>query len=106
MSKNTAKTVKINFDNETAEEYTIVEVYCYDRPGLLFDISYVMNMLEYDIYFAKVSTRGNKISDTFYIKDRKAKSKLDESQQAELRRYIQEAIIQGAQPSLALQRLL
>ncbi len=106
VSKNTAKTVKITFDNETAEEYTIVEVYCYDRPGLLFDISYVMNMLEYEIYFAKVSTRGNKISDTFYIKNRRTKSKLNESQQAELRRYIQTAIIQGAQPSLALQRLL
>ena len=106
VSRNTAKTVKITFDNETTEEYTIVEVYCYDRPGLLFDISYVMNMLEYEIYFAKVSTRGNKISDTFYIKNRRTKSKLDESQQAELRRYIQSAIIQGAQPSLALQRLL
>lgn len=92
---NTEDTIKIFFDNSSSEDYTIMEVYCFDRPGLLFDITYVLVENGYDISVAKISTRENKVADVFYIRDkRKTDGKLSKDQIEELREKIKRAIIQ------------
>jgi|GEM_PF-920370 len=94
--------ISVVFDNNFSENYTIVEVYCSDRPGLLFDISCAISFSGFEISVAKISTRENKVADIFYIRDRSRMEKLSEEQCARLKIEIEKAITQGVQPPLQL----
>lgn len=94
--------IAIVFDNNFSENYTIVEVYCSDRPGLLFDISCAILFSGFEISVAKISTRENKVADIFYIRDRAKMKKLSEEQCAKLKIEIEKSITQGVQLPLQL----
>jgi [protein-PII] uridylyltransferase len=63
--------VKIVFEKH--DRYTIVDVYSPDRLGLLYQITRKINELGLSIYFAKISTQGDDIIDSFYLLDRNRK---------------------------------
>ena len=106
VKKNSRDSVKVIFDNTTSQNYTIVEVYCYDRPGLLFDISCAISFMGYEISVAKISTREDKVADIFYIRDRATGKKLLDEQCEALKDAIRDAIIQGIQIQLGQRQLL
>ena len=60
--------VKIIFEKH--EKYTIIDIFSPDRLGFLFQVTSKMNELGLNIYFAKISTRGDDIVDSFYVLDR------------------------------------
>jgi len=60
--------VKIVFEKH--EKYTIIDIFSPDRLGFLFQVTSKMNELGLNIYFAKISTRGDDIVDSFYVLDR------------------------------------
>ncbi len=62
-----------DFYNNLSEEFTVIEITALDRKGLLYDISKVFNDFRIDIFESKITTMGNKASDTFYVKDEKGK---------------------------------
>ncbi len=96
VRENTEDSVRVIFDNETSENFTIVEVYCFDRPALLFDIAYTITMSGYDISVAKISTRENKVADIFYIRKKEGDmGKLNQSEFEKLGASIKRAIIRG-----------
>lgn len=66
-----AGNVKITFDNH--EKYTIIDVFSPDRLGFLYQVTRKMNELGIMIYFAKISTRGDDIVDSFYVLNRSGK---------------------------------
>jgi len=59
-------------------KYTIIDISANDKIGLLYKITSILNQLELDIFFAKISTQGDKVVDSFYIlqRDRKKVSNL------------------------------
>ena len=63
--------VKIVFEKH--EKYTIIDVFSPDRLGFLFQVTNKMNELGLNIYFAKISTRGDDIVDSFYVLNRNRK---------------------------------
>jgi [protein-PII] uridylyltransferase len=63
--------IKIAFENH--EKYTIIDVFSPDRLGFLYQVTKKMNELGLIIYFAKISTKGDDIVDSFYVLDRKGK---------------------------------
>lgn len=63
--------VKILFENH--ERYTIIDIFSPDRLGFLYHVTSKMNELGLIIYFAKISTKGDDIVDSFYVLDRNAK---------------------------------
>jgi [protein-PII] uridylyltransferase len=63
--------VKITFENH--EKYTIIDVFSPDRLGFLYQVTKKMNELGLIIYFAKISTKGDDIVDSFYVLDRNGK---------------------------------
>jgi [protein-PII] uridylyltransferase len=68
--KRTGK-VKIVFENH--EKYTIIDVFSPDRLGFLYQVTSKINELGLSIYFAKISTQGDDIVDSFYVLDRSGK---------------------------------
>ncbi len=63
--------VKVVFEKQ--EKYTIIDIYSPDRLGFLYQVTSKMNELGLIIYFAKISTRGDDIVDSFYVLDRSGK---------------------------------
>jgi len=64
---------KIQIDFEKHDKYTILDIFSPDRLGFLFQVTNKMNDLGLMIYFAKISTRGDDIVDSFYVLDREGK---------------------------------
>ena len=56
-------------DNQSSSFFTIIEVYTYDFPGLLFAITDALYRQGLDIWVAKISTRIDQVVDVFYIRD-------------------------------------
>ncbi len=54
-------------DNHSSDEYTIIEVYTTDRPGLLYSITRTMLDLRLQVVLAKISTRMDQVADIFYV---------------------------------------
>lgn len=58
---------RVYVDNETSRHYTIVDIFTYDRVGLLYDITRAISSLGYEIYLSKISTKADQVADVFYI---------------------------------------
>lgn len=78
--------VKVAFDNH--ERYTIIDVFSPDRLGFLYHITRKMSELGLVIHFAKISTKGDDIVDSFYVLNQSGK-KISPSDQA----FIKEELI-------------
>ncbi|MGD8314999.1 MAG: HD domain-containing protein, partial [Syntrophobacterales bacterium] len=52
-----AKPDEVVVDNHSSDEYTIIEVYTTDRPGLLYSITRTLLDLRLQVLLAKISTR-------------------------------------------------
>ena len=63
--------VKIDFDKH--EKYTIIDIFSPDRLGFLYQVTSKMHELGMSIYFAKISTKGDDIVDSFYVLDNSGK---------------------------------
>ncbi len=67
---------KVNLDNVTAEKYTIITVFAYDRIGLLYKITKALYDLKCEIHLAKIGTYIDQVVDVFHVTDR-ANNKID-----------------------------
>jgi [protein-PII] uridylyltransferase len=55
--------------NGLSNKFTVIEVECLDRTGLLADITATLADLSLDIQSARITTFGEKVIDTFYVTD-------------------------------------
>lgn len=62
------KKAKVEIDNEFSQSYTILDVFAYDRFGLLYEITKALAELGLSIHLAKVATAVDMIADVFYVK--------------------------------------
>jgi [protein-PII] uridylyltransferase len=60
--------IKISFDQH--DKYTIIDVFSPDRLGFLYHLTREMSELGLIIHFAKISTKGDDIVDSFYVLNR------------------------------------
>jgi [protein-PII] uridylyltransferase len=62
-----AKPDEVVVDNHSSDQYTIIEVYTTDRPGLLYSITRTLLDLRLQVFLAKSSTRMDQVADIFYV---------------------------------------
>ncbi|HIJ77721.1 MAG: [protein-PII] uridylyltransferase [Desulfobulbaceae bacterium] len=60
---------RVIIDNNSSTQYTIVEVFANDRPGLLYDITRTLADFEINIHRAKIGSEGDQVVDVFYTLD-------------------------------------
>ncbi len=64
---------RVEIDNESSDKATIIDVYTYDRGGLLYDITKSITKLGLSTQYAKISTKVDQVVDGFYVTDMKGK---------------------------------
>ncbi len=64
-----AVTPVFTLDNSLSNKFTVIEVECLDRPGLLSALTGTLADLNLDIASAHIVTFGEKAIDTFYVTD-------------------------------------
>ncbi len=61
--------LRVRVHADASEAFTVVEVGCADRIGLLFDVTRTFAELGLDVHLAKVATYGERVVDVFYVRD-------------------------------------
>jgi [protein-PII] uridylyltransferase len=83
---------EVRIDNSTSQEYTIIDVFTFNRRGLLYRIGRVLFELDLSIGVAKIGTYLDQVVDVFYVTDQKSHKIQDEQRLNEIRRRLLEAI--------------
>ncbi|MDL1988264.1 MAG: [protein-PII] uridylyltransferase [Deltaproteobacteria bacterium] len=60
---------RIVVDNESSSFFTIIEVFTYDFPGLLFSITDALFRSGLDVWVSKIATKVDQVVDVFYVRD-------------------------------------
>ena len=74
----------VTISNGLSNKFTVVEVECLDRIGLLAEITAVLSDLSLDIHSARITTFGEKVIDTFYVTDLIGQKVTNENRQANI----------------------
>lgn len=61
--------VKIKFENDLSGDFTIIDIFAQDAPGLLFRITSALSNEGLKIYRAYISTEATLAIDSFYVTD-------------------------------------
>jgi [protein-PII] uridylyltransferase len=64
-------------DNEVSERFTVIDVYSYDRVGLLFVIADALFRLDLSVHLAKITTHVGHVLDVFYVTDSAGRKVVD-----------------------------
>ena len=59
----------VEIDNEASDTHTVIDVYAPDRIGLLYSITNALAATGLTIALAKVTTKGDRAEDVFYVTD-------------------------------------
>jgi [protein-PII] uridylyltransferase len=60
---------RVTVDNTSSSFFTIIEVFTYDFPGLLFSITDAIFRCDLNIWVAKIATKADQVVDVFYVRD-------------------------------------
>ena len=60
---------RVVVDNDSSSFFTIIEVFSYDFPGLLFCITDALFRCGLDIWISKIATKVDQVVDVFYVRD-------------------------------------
>lgn len=83
---------RVEIDNRQSRDFTVLDVYAGDRPGLLFLIADAISGLGLDIHLAKISTHLTAVLDVFYVTDAGRQKIEDPARLDEIRRTIVAAL--------------
>jgi [protein-PII] uridylyltransferase len=87
---------QVTLSNELSDRFTVIEVECLDRPGLLYDLTHAISELNLDIASAHIATFGERAVDTFYVTDLVGHKVTSKARQARIHRNLLDAIAQAA----------
>lgn len=83
----------VRFSNALSNKFTVIEIECLDRIGLLAEITAVLSDLSLDIHSARITTFGEKVIDTFYVTDLVGQKITSENRQANVTNRLKAVMI-------------
>ncbi|MEI8371368.1 MAG: [protein-PII] uridylyltransferase [Planctomycetota bacterium] len=84
--------IRVNTDNSTSDRYTIIDVFAYDRTGLLYAVTRTFFELGCSVWRAKISTYLDQVLDVFYVTDQENNKIEDQGQLDTIRQRLLEVI--------------
>jgi len=84
---------EITINNDDSDTCTIIDVQAEDRIGLLYAISRAFYQLRLNIHLAKISTKGRRAIDVFYVQSENGYKILNQERLHEIKRVLEEALI-------------
>jgi len=91
---------RVGVDNDVSDDYTVIDVYAADRPGLLYTVADCFYDLGLLIHIAKISTRVTQVLDVFYVTDGTGKKIVDEERYAEIEEVVLHAVRESDEQEL------
>jgi [protein-PII] uridylyltransferase len=64
----TGEEIRVEIDNKSSSFFTIIDVYAYDFPGLLYALTNAIYECNLDIVYAKIATHVEQVIDIFYVR--------------------------------------
>jgi [protein-PII] uridylyltransferase len=61
--------IEVKINNQTVDHATIIDVFAYDKTGLLYKIVKQIYALGLDVIYSRVSTYAHQVIDVFYVTD-------------------------------------
>jgi [protein-PII] uridylyltransferase len=87
---------EVRIDNGASATATLVEVFTFDRAGLLYALAHKLHELELTIWHAKIGTYIDQVVDVFYVTNRQG-GKIEGDGQVEYIRREMLGVIEGPQ---------
>ena len=79
---------RVEVDNDTSDQFTILDVFAQDKRGLLSVITKAIFELRLSVHFSKIATRVDQIVDVFYVTDQTGEKVTEEDKIQEIRRRL------------------
>jgi [protein-PII] uridylyltransferase len=84
---------EIKIDNEISRDFTVVDVFTENRPGVLYTIAHVLFEQGLDIHRSRVSNEADRTADIFYVRHGATNGKIvDEERIAAIREALLNAL--------------
>jgi [protein-PII] uridylyltransferase len=84
----TAMPNEVRIDNSASDWATVIEVFTFDRSGLLYELASKLHGLELTIRHAKIATYIDQVVDVFYVTSREGEKILDPERIAAIREQL------------------
>lgn len=81
-------TPQVEINNTLSDKFSVIEIEGMDRQCLLYDLTRTLSDLSLDIASAHITTFGEKVIDTFYVRDLVGQKLLSPQKQANIRRKL------------------
>jgi [protein-PII] uridylyltransferase len=83
---------QISLDNAFSPHYSVIQLTCRDRLGLLYDITRSLSGMGIDISMAKITTEAHRAIDTFYATEKDNKKITDSRRQEAIKKKLNDII--------------
>ena len=90
--KLSAMPTEVRIDNSLSAEFTIIEVFTFDRPGLLYALARKLHDLSLVIRHAKIGTYLDQVVDVFYVTSREGQKITDDGWLEHIKHELRAAI--------------
>ena len=87
-------TIDVKINNTTVQHATIIDVFAYDKPGLLHRVSRKIYRLGLDVTYARIATYAHQVIDVFYVTDDQGNKIRNDAQLQLIRREILDEVKQ------------
>ena len=74
---------EVKIDNETSDQFTVIDVFADDKQGLLHEIAKTLYDLGLSVHSAKIGTRLDQVVDVFHVTERNG-NKVEDARTCEL----------------------
>jgi [protein-PII] uridylyltransferase len=85
---------KVSVNNGLSNDYSVIEIKCPDRLGLLYLVTRTLSALELDIASARIATEIDQAFDTFYVQDGQGRKVDDPAAMEAVRAALEQALVQ------------
>jgi [protein-PII] uridylyltransferase len=88
----------VKIDNDTVSAATIIDVFSFDKVGLLFQIAKKIHELDLDVTYARTISYGIQVIGVYYVTDGNGNKIRDRSRLEKIKEEIYRALVEFLDP--------